>query len=147
MNTSARGKEAVPEEKLPMDGSEGPFHDVSIILLLIFIFCRNESEGCWKLSHKLLFPLEPSCKIRFPLSVSSPLELAALLETFDDQRISCFPFKTTRLPSSDIFITPEESPSGLFLLATHIGVISVTLLYHIPTYLLVELTGLKNPSL
>ena len=67
--------------------------------------------------------------------------------TFDDQITSFCPFSTTRSLSSDIVRTPLESLRGSSLLANHTTVNAEMLLYHIPTYRLVEFFGLKNPSL
>ncbi|KAK2987253.1 hypothetical protein RJ640_017556 [Escallonia rubra] len=50
------------------------------------------------------------------------------------------------LPEEVITRTPDESPSGLFLLATHTCVCSGTFLNHIPTYRFSEFHGLKKPN-
>ncbi|KAK2987258.1 hypothetical protein RJ640_017561 [Escallonia rubra] len=50
------------------------------------------------------------------------------------------------LPEELITRTPDESPSGLFLLATHKGVCCCTFLNHIPTYRFSEFHGLKKPN-
>ena len=120
-----------------MDGSEGLCHDVNCTLLpvlalvLIFILANSVSQGSWKLSH-MIVPIVFSCSTRFPESISWALELATEFVTFDDQRISFFPSSTTRLPSSDIVRTPEESLSGVSLLATQTTVNTEMLLYQIP---------------
>ncbi|KAM3701701.1 hypothetical protein ACJW31_05G194700 [Castanea mollissima] len=134
-----------------MDGSEGLFQDVIctffpvLTLALTFIVGKTVSEGYWKLSH--IVPVAFSCKTRFPESKSWALELGTEFETFADQISFFSPFSTTRSPSSDIVRTPLESLRGSCLLATHTTVHPEMLLYHIPTYRLVEFSGLKNPSL
>ncbi|KAK3032630.1 hypothetical protein RJ639_036590 [Escallonia herrerae] len=50
------------------------------------------------------------------------------------------------LPDEVITRTPDESPSGLFLLATHTGVCCGTFLNHIPTYRFSEFQRLKKPN-
>nr|KYP48856.1 hypothetical protein KK1_029416 [Cajanus cajan] len=53
-----------------------------------------------------------------PESENSELVLVDELDTFVDQ-MTCFcPLSTTRLPSSEMVTTPEESFNGWFLLAT-----------------------------
>ena len=124
-------------EKLPMDGLEGLCHDVNCTLLpvlmfvLIFMLGKSVSQGSWKLSH-MIDPVVFSRSTRFPEFKSWALELATEFITFDDQRISFFPSSTTRFPSSDIVRTPEESLSGVSLLATHTTVHTEMLPYHIP---------------
>ena len=115
------------EEMLPTEGLEGLFHDVISTLVPVltlvesFIPGNTVFEGCWKLSHKM-FPLVVSVRTSLPESESWTLVLDGVVDTFVDQ-ITCFwPFNTTRLPSSDMVTTPDESFSGWFLLATHMTV-------------------------
>nr|KYP55045.1 hypothetical protein KK1_001249 [Cajanus cajan] len=63
-----------------------------------------------------------SVRTSLPESENWELVLDVMLDTFVDQ-ITCFcPFSTTRLLSSEIVTTPEESFSGWSLLATHMTV-------------------------
>ena len=117
-----------------------------LTLALSFIFGKNVLEGYWKLSHMTL-PVVFSFKTRFPESKSWALELGMEFVTFDDQITSFCPFSTTRSLSSDIVRTPLESLRSFCLLVTHTTVNTEMLLYHIPTYRLVEFSGLKNPRL
>ncbi|KAF1882434.1 hypothetical protein Lal_00039082 [Lupinus albus] len=126
---------SILREKLPMDGSEGLFHDVSstfsplLLLFVIFMFGSKVSVGFLKLSHTLSPAL--SIRTRLPESKSWQVEFVAMLDTFDDQITFLVPFITTRFPSSDIAKLPKESLSGWFLLANHTTVDSV--MYQIPT--------------
>ena len=54
--------------------------------------------------------------------------------------------RRTRFPFSPMANSPNESLSGLFLFATHTTTSGVMILYHIPMYLFLELTGEKKPS-
>ena len=95
----------------------------------------------------MIFQLFLSCKTRFPESKSWALEFGAAFESFDDQKISLWPFRTRRLPSSDTITIPEESLRGFSLLAIHITVNREVVLYQIPKYCLVEFPELKKPIL
>lgn len=129
MNTSGiYGRLTLQEEKLPKEGSEGLFHDVSLCfslllvsLLVSFIPGSIVSEACCILCHKM-FPFVVSKRTSLPKPENVDLVLLDVFETFDDQMSVLCPFNTTRFPSSDIVTTPEESFSGWFLLATHMTV-------------------------
>lgn len=135
-----------------MDGSEGLFHEVSSIFSLVLVFvinsmeAKNTSHGFLKLSQITILEAESS-KTRLPESRIRALTMVAEEETLVDQRRLWFPSNTTRFPSSEIVKIPEESLTGLSLLATHTTVCGeIWLLNQIPTWRFVELAGEKNPS-
>lgn len=79
------------------------------------------------------------------MSKSCATGFSGVLDVLDDQTIPFVLLRSTRIPSPVTLRIPERSLSGAFLLATQ-TTISGDITYHIPTYRLLELPGLKNPN-
>nr|GMD83153.1 Copia protein [Ipomoea batatas] len=83
------------------------------------------------------------------MSVSTAVVLLLeWMETFVDQTVVCSPSTSLRFPSLPIFKLEAESLAtrGFSLFATHRIERAGTFLYHSPTYIFLELPGLKNPN-
>jgi len=91
--------------------------------------------------------LSPSSfKTRFPVSKSCATGFLAGVDVLEDQMMLPLRLRRTRSPWFVSRTTPDESLSGVSLLATQTAVWTDILPYHIPKYRFLDFPGLKNPN-
>lgn len=145
---------STPIEYCPREGSLAVFQEVKTrfspdsTFMRTLMSGRYESVGSLKLCQKAEFGspiLSLLERIRLPVSPKIAVVLFDTVEVFLDQTEFPFPSKTTRLPLSSSFITPASPDMGFSLFATQTTDRTGIWSNHIPTYLYVEFSGLKNP--
>ena len=85
-------------------------------------------------------------KVVTPTVIPTIFIFIDLLDVLDDQMVLFVALRSSRIPFSLSFRTPELFSRDVFLFATHTTVRRVTFLYHISKYRLVEFQGPRKPA-
>ncbi|KAB2637481.1 G-type lectin S-receptor-like serine/threonine-protein kinase [Pyrus ussuriensis x Pyrus communis] len=141
MNTCDGTSRESPAKNKPADGSLSLFQAFSKLRFPDLL--SNPSSTIFGRT-----PTSSSFTTKFPLSKSSAAEPLDGTEIFVDQREFCFPSTSSRFPLLLIvkLAKVSEAARGFSLLATHTTFLGDMFVCHIPTYLLTEPLGVKNPN-